>query len=141
MQHKWYLQKRWRKKYAFARIDGEAIQLHRFVLGLERGDGKIVDHINHNGLDNVKSNLRLVNHAQNAWHSQLAKNNASGYKGVSYKTAEKKWRAVIQIDGRRHHIGYFKAAEEAAEAYNREAMRRWGEYAVLNKIRKRVKQR
>lgn len=92
-----------------------------------------VDHINHNGLDNRKANLRLVNDSQNQMNRIMAQNNNSGYKGItSYRNG--KWRASTQLNQKHIHLGYFNTKEEAALAYNQFARENFGEFAYLNKI-------
>jgi hypothetical protein len=90
---------------------------------------KFVDHINHNGLDNRKSNLRTVTDSEN----QMNRQSFSGYKGVtSYRTG--KWRASAKLNQKNIHLGYFETKELAAEAYNRFAKENFGDFAYLNQI-------
>ena len=98
------------------------------------------DHIDADGLNNQKSNLRDVSHAQNIQRQQTQTRSVSGYRGVSYfpncgKWERKKpWRARVKIDGNDRTIGYFRTPEEAAVAWNKVAYAAWGEFARLNKI-------
>lgn len=105
------------------------IYMHRFIV-----DYKEVDHINHNGLDNRKENLRQSTRQQNSWNKRGIKNGTSPYKGVSYHTISKKWIAVIGTHFNRTYIGSYKTDIEAARAYNQKAKELFGEYAYLNKI-------
>lgn len=92
-----------------------------------------IDHINGNGLDNRRANLRIVNDKQNRMNSQRYVNNASGFKGVTtYWSKSSPWRANIRVDGKQKHLGVFKTAEEAAHAYDAAAIDNFGEYARLN---------
>ncbi len=59
-------------------------------------------------------------------------NNTSGYKGVSLFGRDSKWKAQIQVDGKKRHLGYFDDKIEAAKAYDRAALELHGEFAVLN---------
>ncbi len=96
------------------------------------GRGVLVDHINHNGLDNRKSNLRLCTGSQNIINCFLIKSNTSGYKGVSWDKKNKKWLVVIRVNGRKTHIGRYACIKEAAFAYDVEAIKYHGEFANLN---------
>lgn len=93
-----------------------------------------VDHINGDGLDNRKSNLRICNGSQNRCNKGKPKNNTSGYKGVTWHTPNKKWVAQIAVNGKHSYIGSFKTKEEAAKAYNKKAKELHGEFARLNNL-------
>jgi hypothetical protein len=94
-------------------------------------DGYIIDHINGNGLDNRRDNLRLATVAQNAWNSKK-RNPRSGYKGVCFDKDKKLWRAAIVCNRKRFHLGYFKNKIAAAHAYDRAAKKYHGDFASLN---------
>lgn len=98
------------------------VYMHRMVLCAEKG--QIVDHINHDKLDNRKSNLRIVTHSQNVSNKPKQANNTSGYKGVTYYKRTKRWMAQVKIEGKYKCIGYFSTPEEAAAAYD--------EYVIQN---------
>lgn len=93
-----------------------------------------VDHINHNPLDNRKSNLRLVTHKQNNYNSSKSKANSSGYKGVWFDKDLNKYRAGLSHNNKTLHIGVFSSKKQAALAYNQKALELRGEYASLNHI-------
>jgi len=106
-------------------------RLHRFILGIT--DKNIeVDHINGNGLDNRKTNLRPCNRTENARNRVRAKINKSGYKGVFLNRGA--IRAQITINYKNISLGSFGTLEEAAMAYNEAATRYFGEFAQLNKV-------
>lgn len=89
-----------------------AIYLHRFLLNEPRD--LIVDHINHNTLDNTKKNLRIVTHAQNMQNlSGAQKNSKSGILGVSWDKCRNKWRVQMHVNGKKTHIGLFEDIKEA----------------------------
>ena len=90
------------------------------------------DHIDRDGLNNRRSNLRPDPNGHNQANRGRQKNNTSGYKGVSWKNGKGKWVAQIQVDGKRRHLGYFEDPIEAAKAYDRAALQHQGEFAVLN---------
>ena len=94
--------------------------------------GYEVDHINHNGLDNRRENLRLCTHSQNAKNSKLPINNTSGYKGACYRKDIKKWHSYITVDGNRLFLGFYNELIDAAKAYDRAAKLHYGEFANLN---------
>jgi AP2 domain/HNH endonuclease len=92
-----------------------AIFMHR--LTIYAPSGKQVDHINGDTLDNCRHNLRLASPPQNAHNCKVArKNNTSGFKGVSFNKPRGRWIAYIKVRGKKHNLGYFKTAEEAARS-------------------------
>lgn len=123
-----------------ARINHRTTYLHRFLLDAPRG--KVVDHVNGNPLDNRRANLRICERSQNNANSRVPSNSSSGYKGVGlYKPKSwtvAKWRAQIQKDGVKKVIGYFDSAEDAAKAYDEEAVRMFGEFAKTNASMRRA---
>jgi hypothetical protein len=94
-------------------------------------DGYVVDHINGDGLDNRRSNLRLATVAQNAWNSKK-RNPRSGYKGVWFAKDKRLWRAAIVCNRKRIHLGYFKNKIAAAHAYDAAARKLHGKFANCN---------
>jgi len=130
---KWRLEKKRNSEYAihhtlFAGTNFK-IRLHRAILGLIYGDGKIVDHINGNGLDNRRCNLRLCNNSQNAANSKLYSNNSSGLKGVHWHKLKQKWSATIRFKGKKLHLGYFKSKIKARKKYLKKAAELHGEFS------------
>lgn len=111
------------------------IKMHREILGLT--DPTIcVDHINHNGLDNRKDNLRLCSISQNGFNKiKQLRPTSSQYKGVSWTPHAKLWRAYIWYRRKRTSLGYFKSEVSAAIAYNNAAINIFGEFAHLNNIK------
>jgi hypothetical protein len=104
--------------------------MHREILNAS--DGMECDHINHNGLDNRKVNLRLCTHQQNCFNKKPQPNNTSKYKGVAWNDESKKWQASIMHNGRKIHIGYYDYEADAAIAYDDYAAELFGEFAYLN---------
>lgn len=115
------------------------IRLHRHLLGLTRLADRttFIDHINGDGFDNRRSNLRLATTAQNAQNLRTPRDNKSGYKGVYFDKHRGRWKASIKPPAplRRKTLGYFDSAEDAARAYNKAAQEHFGEFAMLNTIR------
>lgn len=111
----------------------KTLHLHRVILirmlGRDLADSEYCDHINGDGLDNRRSNLRLATHAENECNQRRHSNNTSGYKGVSLHKATQKWRASISINGIRKHLGLFDTAQDAYGAYCEAALKLHGEFA------------
>lgn len=93
----------------------KAIPMHREIM--QPSAGMVVDHINHDTLDNTRKNLRVCTQSENLMNSRKQKNNTSGLKGVSWHKRDKKWRADISINGKRKHLGNFSTKEFAYESY------------------------
>lgn len=92
-------------------------------MGLKPDDGLQVDHRNRNRLDNRRTNLRIVTHAQNMHNKSLYCNSTSGFRGVTWSQTRKQWRARVGVDGKRIHLGYFKHKHDAAEAAQKGRLR------------------
>lgn len=109
------------------------IRMHREILGLTDKNPKIlVDHINHDGLDNRKINLRICNSSENAANSLKRKSNKSGYKGVHWNKKHKQYYAQIVVNRSKKHLGCFENPVEAAKAYDAAAVKYHGEFALVN---------
>lgn len=110
------------------------LSVHRLIMNLS--DRSVdIDHINGNGLDNRRLNLRLATRSQNL--ANLPAINGRKYKGVHVYSTKRKgsqWRAKIQIHGKQINIGAFDSELEAAKAYNRAAIEHFGEFARINEV-------
>ena len=113
----------------------KSISMHRFIMGVENSIVHI-DHINHDTLDNRKSNLRLCTNAENGRNRKIQKGGFSKYKGVfkSSKSRIKPFRARIMFNQKPINLGSFAAEREAAIAYNKAALHYFGEFALLNDV-------
>ena len=136
-RHKWHLQRKRQTLYAVRqakgheRTNGQIVWMHRSIL--PPPEGMCVDHINNNGLDNRKANLRLATPAQNARNRRkTAVKTSSKYKGVSYHAGQRKWCASIRVNGQYKYFGLFQNEIEAAKAYDEAARKHHKEFAVLN---------
>lgn len=89
--------------------------LHRFILGRKPGDGLETDHIDGNGLNNTRANLRVVRHAENCQNIRRV-GGSSKYRGVSWSRSCKKWKASVEMGGRQYYFGYFTDEVAAARA-------------------------
>ncbi len=111
------------------------ILMHTEILGTP-SKGLETDHINGNGLDNRKANLRVCTRMQNQHNRSKTKKGkpSSKYKGVSFIKQHNKWRAAIAINKRIKHLGYFENEIDAAIAYNKAAVEYFKEYANINSL-------
>lgn len=115
------------------RKGGRTILMHREILNTF--DRAIeTDHINHNGLDNRRQNIRTASASNNRANLIKRKKRTSWYKGVSWDKTIKKWRATITHLGKHHFIGRFATENQAAVAYNKKADALFKEFACTNVI-------
>jgi hypothetical protein len=107
----------------------EQVRMHRIIINTPKD--LLVDHINHNSLDNRKENLRVCTIAQNQYN-QTARLASSKYKGVSWQKVARKWKVEIIKNRKCFHVGLFENEIDAAKAYNVKAKELFGEFAGLN---------
>lgn len=123
------LRQRGNNRWYAVRGRNPLIYMHRLILNPPEGYES--DHIDGGGLNNRRSNLRICTCSQNhmnrhrAWGSSI-------YKGVYYYKRYMKWGARIQINRKQLHLGYFNSEIEAAKAYNKAAIKYYGEFARIN---------
>lgn len=109
----------------------EKLLLHREVMQVY--GTSLVDHIDGNGLDNRRSNLRIATNQQNGANSQKwRKQTSSQYKGVSWDHSRGLWRADIMFNRKHVYLGRYSSESEAAQAYDNRAIDLFGEFARLN---------
>jgi hypothetical protein len=117
-QHKWCTLKTGKTFYAVRRgkiSEGrkdEYIYMHREILRTNQ----FVDHVDRNGLNNQKGNLRAVSHKQNLENTGLRSDNKSGYTGVYWNKGKQLWSAEIFHDGKKMHLGYHSEKNDAVSA-------------------------
>jgi hypothetical protein len=109
------------------------VAVHKFI----KSNGDIVDHIDRNGLNNVRSNLRYATNSQNCMNTDKRRIGASGYRGVVKQNG--KWGVCVSHDGGRFYFGEYDCRHMAAHVYNKEALRLNGEFANINKILENAK--
>lgn len=109
------------------------VMMHRIIAAAPKGVQ--VDHINGDGLDNRRANLRLCTSLENSRNRRISISNTSGYKGVHWVRHLAKWEARITIRGERFSLGCYVCAADAARAYNDRAIVEFGEFAKLNEVR------
>lgn len=119
----WYAE-----SYSAPKGNRSIARMHQLLAGVG------ADHIDGNGLNNTRANLRSASSSQNAFNRRIPSTNSSGFKGVSWHKRIRKWQAKIGCQGKVTYLGYFATAEEAARAYNAAARELFGEYARLNEV-------
>ena len=133
-KYKWRLSKRRITCYAITSIYKASKQttelMHRIIM--KPKDGQWTDHRDGNGLNNIKSNLRLCTSSQNAQNRRALKNTTSKYKGVMWHPRLKKWKAQIYSSVKCIYLGVFADEVEAAKTYDKKAKELFGEFAKFN---------
>lgn len=121
--------------YAVRRESGQAhrlIYMHREIMNFPKKEG--VDHIDGNGLNNQRSNLRICSQQKNLWNRSGNKRKIySKFKGVSFHKPTGYWTATLKTSGKAKRV-YTKSETEAVKKYNEMALKTFGEYAYLNKL-------
>jgi len=105
------------------------IYMHEEILPVP--DGYMVDHIDRNTLRNLESNLRPATNAENMRNHNLFSSNTSGYTGISWSAAAKKWRAAICFNGKSIHLGVFTEIDKAVAARRTKEIELFGEFSPL----------
>lgn len=125
-EHRWCLLVTGALRYAISgRWKAPDVYMHRLITDAPKG--LVVDHVNHDGLDNQRANLRLCTHAQNLKHSRKRVGWTSRYHGVCFTKQQQKWR--VDCGG---YVGLFSDEISAALAYDVVAKKKHGEFASLN---------
>ena len=113
--------------------NGTRIHLHRVITNCP--DLMVVDHINHDALDNRRLNLRVCTRAQNLLNQRrktLKNKTTSKYKGVTFRGDSNMWRVGISYNYKRTWVGQYDNEIDAAKAYDKKAKELHGDYACLN---------
>lgn len=106
---------------------GHNIFMHVLIMGR-----LLIDHIDHDGLNNQRYNLRPATDRQNRLNQRPLLGTSSRFKGVTWHKGGRKWQAAIRSHGRSRHLGLFLEEEAAARAYDMAAVVEFGEFAYLN---------
>lgn len=114
----------------------KTVRMHQQIMGTS-GNGRSlhVDHVDGNGLNNTRLNLRIASQTQNTWNTPKRRGETSKYKGVSRHSQNNSWTAYIKFKGAHINLGSFDSEEIAASAYNYAARRMHGDFANLNDIK------
>lgn len=137
--HRWYL------SHGYPTVSrAHGMRMSRLLLDdMLQGaaDGKSVDHLDGDPLNNQRSNLRICTHEQNMRNQKIHRDNTVGYKGVSLDARRKcrPYKARIVVNYAEIHLGMYATAEEAALAYNEAAIKHHGAFARLNVVPTRTK--
>ena len=117
-------------------VVSKSVLMHRLIMGCKKGDGLKVDHIDGNGLNNQRYNLRVCLHSDNMSNRiKMNLNCTSKFLGVwKRKKKKKKWAAEICKNSKRVFREYFYTENEAALAYNEKAKLIHGEFCKLNEV-------
>lgn len=141
-KHRWYAVPKSKRGHLWYACRGKGpqgaqkkIYMHRTIMGFP---DSFIDHINRDGLDNRRENLRTTDQTLNMANQAKFPGTSSKYKGVYYRANRDAWIAHIkhkEKTGKQIRIGYFKSEDEAALAYNAAALELFGEHARLNEVR------
>ena len=134
-QWKWHVLKDYLTYYAARNIrlaNGKqtSIRMHRVILNVPKG--MVTDHIDHNGLNNQKANLRICDASENNMNRKSQRNSSSKFKGVFWHKRNKKWSAQLTFKGETNYLGFFNSEKDASLAYDKKAIELFGEFANLN---------
>lgn len=137
-QYKWYANKKTSGYYAATRKNSKVLYMHREIMKYTLNPepctlnpNLFIDHIDRNPLNNRRSNLRFCTPRQNCFN-QRPKLGTSKYKGVCWHKKQKAWAAIIEMNGKATHLGFFRSESDAAKAYDAMAKKIFGQYAYLN---------
>lgn len=123
--HKWYVIRNINKSNS----KQTQVKMHRVLMNAPLGVE--IDHINGDGLDNRRKNLRLCSRSQNAKNRKKNINSTSGVKGVHFSKSHNKWIARIQVDGKRLSLGDFLSKESAYKAYCEACIKYHGKFSNI----------
>jgi hypothetical protein len=129
-RYKWCAAKQGRSWYAVRTEGNRQVRMHRVIMNAP--PGLVVDHIDHNGLNNVPRNLRKCPQSLNACNQRPQEGCSSQYIGVTWLKRERKWWARLQKDGHQQSLGLYDDEVEAAKVRDAAALAQHGEFASLN---------
>lgn len=136
-QYKWYAWycKATNSYYARRKTNQKDVvaYMHRFILEV-RDSLVLVDHYDHDTLNNQRENLRECTKQQNNCNRKIGSTNTSGYKGVSWNKRAKKWMVTLKFNKQNFYYGLHINIYDAVVAYNNAAIKHFGEFAFLNEL-------
>ncbi len=104
--------------------------MHKLLMSAAPGEE--VDHVDGNGLNNTRRNLRSASHRNNIRNAKKRSNTSSRFKGVSWDRSKRRWYAYINDGSKMKYLGRYRTEEAAAKVYDEAAVELFGEYARLN---------
>lgn len=130
----WYHRKNGNSQYAEnIHWDAKKVeQMHRVIMDPCKD---LIDHIDGNGLNNCRNNLRHCNKSQNGMNAHSRRGGTSKYKGVCLHKKSGRWRSTIVKNQKQYSLGMYDNEEDAARAYNKAALEMFGEFANINDIK------
>lgn len=127
----WYISK---AGYLYSKRKTGTFLMHRVIMELPEGCKDVVDHLNHNPLDNRKNNLRVTTQGKNCYNKSKQSNNTSGCPGVTFDKSKNKWVAFISYARKNIFIGRYDKYEDAVTARKRAEEKYFGEYSYSNSM-------
>lgn len=119
------------RRYPTASIGNRSVGMHRLITGAP--EGKVVDHADHDTLNNRRANLRVCSSSDNLANQRKPDvESSSAFKGVSWSRQRRKWKGKIVVRGAQLHLGYFESETDAARAYDAAALEHFGQFALVN---------
>ena len=125
MQWKWHAKK---GRNTFYAVRCPSVYMHREILKRKGVEATHTDHIDGDGLNNTRDNLRDCTIAENQRNRSKTKNNTSGVKGVYWQNQAKKWQAKIVINNKHKSLGLFANKQDAKDTYNKAAKDLYGDF-------------
>lgn len=124
-----YIRAKYSKKIPKRRTT-KNVHIHRLIMRFPKG--LQIDHIDGDGLNNQRTNLRICTSAQNHMNKRKISDMTSIYKGVSKSGTNKKWYATIGFEGKTIWLGGYETEQEASLIYDAKALELYGQFATLN---------
>jgi hypothetical protein len=131
-QWRWFVQKRNHTSYAYrtTKSPKTSASMHRQLMDFPTGSQ--IDHIDGNGLNNLRCNLRICTSAHNSMNRKKRKNTSSKYKGVAWEKGKNRWYVSIKVGRKSYYLGKVGSEKEGALVYDKIAREWFGQYARLN---------
>lgn len=126
-KYTWSVSKGRNTYYAITWKGNKFVRMHSLLMNPK--ERRVVDHINGDGLDNRRKNLRVCTYSENAMNSKVKSSNKSGFKGVYWSNQMGKWAAQITVMYKTKHLGYFSKIKEAINKRKEAELDFFGEYA------------